>query len=192
MTVLRGVRAVVETLGLFVVVSAGQLVAPLVGLGSAFALALPLQVQPWTLATSVYAHASVGHLFANAVALLVVGLLVARRTSRVRFHAFFLVTGALAGVATVILGSLIGGATVVLGASGAILALAGYLLAGNLVSDSLLGRVELSRRAWALVVLALAMGVVLATGGPGVALTAHVAGFLLGFGAGRLHLLRVG
>ena len=190
---LRGAKAVAETLAVFVVVFAVQLVAPLVGIGAGwFALALPLDVRPWTLVTSVYAHASVDHLFANAVALLVVGLLVARRTSRVRFHAFFLVAGAVAGVATVLLGSVVGGAAAVLGASGAILALVGYLLSGNLATESLLGRVTLSRRAWVVVVAVLALGVVLATGGPGVALTAHVTGFLLGLGAGRLHVLRAG
>jgi len=190
---LRGAKAVAETLALFVVVFAVQLVAPLVGIGAGwFALALPLDARPWTVVTSVYAHASVDHLFANAVALLVVGLLVARRTSRVRFHSFFLVTGALSGVATVLLGAAIGGATAVLGASGAILALVGYLLAGNLATESLLGRVTLSRRAWAVVVAVLALGVVLATGGPGVALTAHVSGFVLGLVGGRLHVLRAG
>ena len=190
---LRGAKAVAETLAVFVVVFAVQHVAPLVGIGAGwFALALPLDVRPWTLVTSVYAHASVDHLFANAVALLVVGLLVARRTSRVRFHAFFLVAGAVAGVATVLLGSVVGGAAAVLGASGAILALVGYLLSGNLATESLLGRVTLSRRAWVVVVAVLALGVVLATGGPGVALTAHVTGFLLGLGAGRLHVLRAG
>ena len=189
----RGTNAVVETLALFVVVFALELVAPLVGRGAAaFALALPLAVHPWTIVTSVYAHGSIGHLTANAVALLVVGLLVARRTSRVRFHAFFLVAGALSGIATVLVGAVIGGATAVFGASGAILALVGYLLAGNLATESLLGRVTLSRRAWVLVVVALAVAVAIATGGPRVALTAHVIGFLLGLGAGRLHVLRVG
>ena len=187
----RGPTAVIETLALLVVVFALQLMAPLTGLGaSAFALALPLAVNPWTVVTSVYAHAGVDHLVANAVALAVVGLLVARRTSRARFHGFFLATGSLSGVATVLVGSALGGSTAVLGASGAILGLVGYLLAGNLATETLLGRVTLSRRAWAAVVAVLALGVVLATGGPGVALTAHVVGFLLGLGAGRLHLLR--
>ena len=189
----RGTKAVVETLALFLLVFAVELVAPLVGVrAAAFVLALPLDVNPWTIVTSVYAHASVDHLVANAVALVVVGLLVARRTSRLRFHSFFLVTGALSGVATVLVGALVGGATAVLGASGAILALVGYLLAGNLATESLLGRLTLSRRQWAVVVLGLAVGVAIVTGGPRVALTAHVTGFLMGLGAGRLHVLRAG
>ena len=189
----RGTKAVVETLALFLVVFALELLSPLVGVGAAaFALALPLDVHPWTIATSVYAHGSVNHLLANAVALLVVGVLVARRTSRLRFHAFFVVTGALSGVATVLVGSVIGGAAAVLGASGAILALVGYLLSGNLATESLLGRLTLSRRAGAVVVVGLAAAVAVVTGGPGVALTAHVVGFLLGLGAGRLHVLRTG
>ena len=189
----RGTKAVAETLGLFLVVFALELVAPLVGFGAAaFVLALPLDVHPWTIGTSVYAHASADHLLANAIALLVVGLLVARRTSRLRFHSFFLVTGAISGVATVLVGAVVGGATSVVGASGAILALVGYLLAGNLATESLLGRVALSRRQWAVVVVALAVAVAIVTGGPRVALTAHVVGFLLGLGAGRLHVLRAG
>ena len=189
----NGLRAVFETLLLILAVSGLGLLAPLVGFGPAsLALAPPLLVDPWTLVTSVYAHASLGHLVANGLALLVVGPLVARRTNRSRYHAFFLGTGAVAGVATVGVGVVLARPTSVLGASGAILALAGYLLAGNLATESVLGRVSLAPRTWILLVVGLAIGVAILTGGPGVALTAHVTGFLLGVGAGRRHLLRAG
>lgn len=181
----------VETLAVFVVVYGAQAAGSTIGLGpTAFVLSLPLEVRPWTLVTSVYAHGSLPHLVANAIALVVVGLLVARRMSRLRFHTFFLATGALSGIATVLVGAAVGGATAVLGASGAIFALVGYLLAGNLATEALLGRMTLSRRTWAAVVVGLAIIVGVVSGGPGVALTAHVTGFLLGLGAGRLHVLR--
>ena len=187
----RGARAVPETLAVFLAVFGLERSTAVTGLGpAAFALSLPLSVHPWTVATSVYAHASVGHLLANAVAFLVVGLLVARRTSRVRFHAFVLSTGALSGVATVALGSLLGQHVAVLGASGAIMALIGYLLAGNLATETLLGRVRLPRRAWVVVVVALAAGVAVVTAGPHVAVTAHVTGFLVGVATGRRHVLQ--
>ena len=95
----------VQTLALVVVVfAAQQLVSTLAldAVSAVFILALPLSVNPWTIVTSVYAHASLGHLLVNAVALLVVGLVVERAISRLRFHVFFVTTGALAGVVQVV------------------------------------------------------------------------------------------
>jgi len=189
-----GTRAVAEVLGLVILVFALQVLSPLVGIGAeVFALSLPLAVRPWTIVTSVYAHGSYGHMFANAVALLVVGLFVARRTSRLRFHGFFLAAGAVSGIAAVGLAGVLGyTGTAVLGASGAIFALVGYLLAGNLATERLLGRIELSRRASAAVVALLALGLALATGGGLVVLAGHATGFVIGLVTGRLHLLRAG
>jgi membrane associated rhomboid family serine protease len=121
-----------ELLGIFALVFLAQGVGDLVGLGLAwFALALPLTVAPWTLVTSVYAHATVGHLLANVLGLALVGFALERLTTRVRFHAYVLATGILSGVAELLVGGLLGGATAVLGASGAILALYGYVGAGT-------------------------------------------------------------
>ena len=78
----------------------------LVGLGL-FALDPTFLREPWTLLTSVYAHASPGHLLANLVGLVLCGGLVERVSSRARFHAFVVLTGALSGVAEVTLGSLV-------------------------------------------------------------------------------------
>ncbi|MEF8780628.1 MAG: rhomboid family intramembrane serine protease [Haloferacaceae archaeon] len=181
----------VETLAAFVVVKLLQPVAGLAGLaGYLFVLSAPVAVAPWTLVTSVYAHANLAHLFANAVALVLVGPLVARRTTRLRFHLFFVSTGAIAGVAEVWFGGVIGPRGV-LGASGAVFALLGYLLAGNRASAALFDRVEVSPRAQLGLFLVVALVVTLATGGPGVALFAHFAGLVLGLLAGRLRLLDV-
>lgn len=183
--------AVIDTLGLFLLVGLLQISAGLVGLaGGAFVLSAPLALRPWTLVTSVYAHAGPGHLLANAVALALVGPLVVRRTTRLRFHAFFVTTGALAGVAEVTLGgALAGGDRAVVGGSGAVFALLGYLLAGNVVTARLLDRIELSPRAQVGLFVAVAAAVTVATAGPGVALIAHAAGLLLGLLAGRIRLL---
>ena len=177
-----------ETLGVFGVVFVLQFLTGLVGLVGFFVLAPPVTANPWTIVTSVYAHASVGHLVANAVALLIAGLLVERRTTWLQFHLFFLSVGALAGVSQVVLTGVIGTPTAVLGASGAVFGLFGYLLAGNTVTASLFDRIELSPRAQFAVFALAALVVTIATGQPGVALVAHFVGLFLGLlaGAGRL------
>jgi len=178
-----------ETLAVFLVVFALQGVAALVGLVGLFVLAPPITASPWTIVTSVYAHASTGHLLSNSLALLLAGLLVERRTTRLRFHLFFVTVGALAGITQVLLSGVIGPATAVLGASGAVFGLFGYLLAGNVVTASLLDRVRLSPRAqFGLFALA-ALVVTVATGRPGVALVAHFTGLLLGLLAGAAGVL---
>lgn len=180
----------VETLAVFAVVFAAQAATALVGLMPLlFVLAPPVGVRPWTLVTSVYAHAGPGHLVANSVALLIFGSLVERRTTRFRFHTFFVLTGVLAGVVQITLGGLVGPPQGVLGASGAIFGLLGYLLAGNVVSASLLNRIRLSARAQIAVFVVLAAVVTIATGAPGVALIAHFTGLVIGLVAGRAGVL---
>lgn len=182
----------VDLLAVFGVVFVAIQLGGFVGLGlAAFALALPLTVAPWTLVTTVYAHASVGHLVANAVALAVVGFALERFTTRLRFHGFVLVTGALAALAELLVGSLLGGATAVIGASGAILALYGYVLAGNPLTGGMLDRLDLSRRATLGLLIAVVVLFTLLTARTGVALVAHATGFALGLVSGRLQLLGV-
>lgn len=177
-----------ETLVLVGVVFFLQRTAALVGLAvPLFVLTPAFPVAPWTVVTSVYAHAGLAHLLSNAVTLALVGLLVEQTTTRLRFHAFFVATGALSGLAQVTLTS--GG---VLGASGAVFALIGYLLTANPVSAALFDRVRLSRRVQIGVFAVLAAVVTLATGAPGVALVAHFTGFALGLLAGRVRLLDPG
>lgn len=182
-------RATFETLAVALLVGAARAVLVVVGLDAVFALSLPLSVAPWTLVTSVYAHGSVGHLLANGVALLLVGPLVERRTTRLRFHAFVVATGALAGVTQVTLGGLLGPPTAVLGLSGAVFALGGYLLAGNVATATLFDRLRLSSRAQLALFGGLAVLLTLATAAPGVALFAHATGAFCGLLAGRVQLL---
>ena len=181
-----------ETLLVVLLVFVFQLVASAIGLGIEwFALAAPFALYPWTIVTSVYAHASITHLAMNAVALLVFGLLVERTTTRGRFHAFVITTGAIAGITEVLVSGTFGGSVAVLGISGAVFALMGYVVAGNPLADAMVGWLEPDRRTQILAVVVLAGAVTLVTASQGVALVAHFTGFALGLVSGRLRLLRV-
>ncbi|WP_459193097.1 rhomboid family intramembrane serine protease [Halosimplex sp. J119] len=176
--------------GVIVAVFLLQRAVALLRIPLAFALSAPVGHQPWTIVTSVYAHLSVGHLVANVVVLLLVGLYLERQTSNLRFHAFFLATGALAGLTEVWVSGLVGPSVGVLGASGGIAGLVGYLLAGNRMSDTVLDRTPLSPRAQLAIFVVVAGGITVATAGRGVALVAHFTGLLIGLLGGRAHLLR--
>ena len=181
----------IDLLVVFGVVYLFQQLGGIFGLGTAwFALAAPV-ARPWTLVTNVYAHASLGHLLANAIALGIVGIALERFTTRARFHGFVLLTGMVAALMQLLVGMFVGTPVAVLGASGAILALYGYVLAGNPITGGLLGLVELSRRAKVALIVGIALVMTVVTAGPGVALVAHFTGFSLGLIAGRLRVLRV-
>ncbi|WP_049922928.1 rhomboid family intramembrane serine protease [Halopiger djelfimassiliensis] len=195
---------IVDLLVAFAVVFVLQRITALHSLGLAaglFVLAPPIATDPWTIVTSVYAHSDFGHLLSNSLALVVFGWPVARATTRLRFHAFFLLTGATAGIAQIVLSGLLTGVPFlggwfalrpVRGASGGVFALLGYLLASNRLSAGLASFVDVPGWLSALVFLGLAVAVTLATAAPGVALLAHFTGFLLGLLAGRLRVLHVG
>ena len=181
----------VDTLGVILVVFLLQLLLSVVSLGGLFVLAPPLSASPVTILTSIYAHASVGHLVANAVVLLVAGLAVEHRTTWLRFHLFFLAVGALAGIAQVVVSGLLGPASGVLGASGAVFGLVGYLLAGNTVTTTLRQRLRLSPRVQVVIYVVAAVAVTVLTGRPGVALVAHFTGLFVGLVAGAAGVLDV-
>lgn len=160
-----------------------------VGLASIlFVLSMPFENRPWALVTSIYAHANTAHLFANAIGMLILGLILERRTTAVRFHLFFISTGALAGAAEIWFGGLFGPRSV-LGASGAVFAILGYLLAGNRASTALFDRITVSPKVQLLLFVVIALGVTISTGGPGVALVAHFTGLIVGLLSGRLRIL---
>lgn len=192
---LRG-RATFETLGIILVVFLVQSVVQLASETLAvllFVLHSPLPVYaPWTLVTSVYAHGGVGHLAGNAVMLVLVGLAVERVTTRWRFHAFFVIVGALAGISQVLFGTLLPGPAGVLGASGAILGLLGYLIAGNTLADRMVRGFELDVKAQLAAIAVVGGALALAMAGPGVANIGHFTGLVLGLVAGRMRLLHVG
>ncbi len=167
----------------------------LLGLVGLLALGPTVLIEPWTLLTSIYAHGSPGHLLGNLLGLVLFGGLVERVSSRLRFHAFFVLTGALAGLSEVTLGSLLAfSPRAVLGASGAVFALMGYAIAGNGLADRMLDTLDRATSAgWvvtaALVGVAALLAVLLS--GPGTAVVGHATGLTLGLFAGRLRLLHV-
>ncbi|MHC3438217.1 rhomboid family intramembrane serine protease [Natrialbaceae archaeon A-gly3] len=183
---------ILETLAVFVLVAIVQVMAGLVdAVAGLFVLSTPLTQNPWTILTSVYAHGNLSHLLSNSLALVVFGWPIARATTRLRFHVFFVITGALAGISQVWLGGVLGASVGVLGASGAVFALLGYLLASNPLAEGLSTAIEVPTWLVALVFFALAGIVTLATASPRAALIAHFTGFLFGLVAGRARLLRV-
>jgi membrane associated rhomboid family serine protease len=186
------VQTLIIMLVVFIVNEATKLLGLLSLSRFLFVLGPTFPVRPWSLVTSIYAHAGPAHLLSNALLLALVGLIVEQSTTRFRYHAFFITTGALAGVSEVVISGFVGRPTGVLGASGAIFALLGYLIAGNPVSSSMLDRLKLGRRAQLAIFAVLAVVVTLLTSAPGVALVAHFTGFLLGLLAGRIGLLAVG
>ena len=183
--------ATLQTLVAFLGVFGLQTVGGLVGLGTAwFALSLPLDARPWTVLLSTYAHAGPLHLVANALGLLLIGPLVERGTSRLRFHAFFAGAGALAGITEVVVSGLVGPSPAVLGASGAVFALLGYALVGNRVVGRTFDRFDVDRSLTLGLFVVVAAVLTVATAAPGIALVAHFTGLLAGLVAGRRRLLR--
>ncbi|MWV40558.1 rhomboid family intramembrane serine protease [Natrialba sp. INN-245] len=189
-----------ELLVVFAVVYVLQGIATLAGvMGGLFVLSPPVEHNPWTIVTSVYAHGGLWHLLSNSLALIVFGWPVARATTRLRFHTFFLLTGSIAGVSQIVLTAFAASVPMlpvtpslgVLGASGAVFGLLGYLVASNRLSAGLATFVDVPRWLAVVVFVALAATVTIATAAPRTALVAHFVGFLLGLIAGRTRLLSV-
>jgi membrane associated rhomboid family serine protease len=172
-------------------VFAAQSVLSLLGVGlTAFTLSSSFLTRPWTLVLATYAHAGAAHLLVNLLALLVIGLIVERGSSLIRFHLFFIITGALAGIAEIVIADISTGGTAVLGASGAVFGLIGYALTGNRVSGALRARVQVGRSLTVGFYIIVATLLTFATVGPGIALVAHFTGLLIGLFAGRYALLQ--
>jgi len=195
----RSVAPVFDLLALFVIVYFLQVASGFVGaFEELFVLRPPVTDDPWTVVTSVFAHGGPGHLFSNAVALVLFGVPVALFTTRARFHAFFLTAGALAGVSQIVLSELLSVAPFVgftasvgvLGASGGIFALLGYLLTGNRLSRGVGRLITVPNWLAYLVFFGVALAVTLVTASEGVALIAHFTGLFVGLLAGQLNVLR--
>lgn len=174
-------------LGVFV----GQVVGSFVGFGVVwFGLSFPLLVRPWTIVTSVFAHADSMHLAVNVFAFWLFGRVIERGSSAIRFYGFVLVVGVVGGIAELSVGSVLGDARLVLGLSGVVFGLFGYLVTSNRVTGVVFDRVRIQWR-WQLVVFtAVAVLVSMVTATDHVAVVAHFTGLFLGLVAGRFRLLR--
>jgi membrane associated rhomboid family serine protease len=182
----RSMMPVFELLTAFVVVFLVQQVTRFANITAfLFVLQPPVDTNPWTVVTSVFAHGGWGHLLSNSVALLVIGIPIAIYTTRLRFHLFFISAGALAGISQIVLSNTGG----VLGASGGVFALLGYLIASNRISSTLRSLVSVPRWVAYTFFFVLAVIVTAITASPGVALIAHFTGFLFGLFTGRLNVL---
>lgn len=186
-------KATKQTIGVILGVFLVQIIgATLLGILSQgfFVLEYPLLSDPWTLILSVYSHAGFGHLVSNLIGLVVLGIIVESVTNAKRFHAFFVTTGVLAGLAQVAYNVLFASPEIgVLGASGAIFALMGYAVIGNDLADTFIDYLDLSKRGTIFLIVSLGIFITLMTGGQGVALVAHATGFILGATSGYFRLL---
>lgn len=124
-----------ETLAVVFGVYMLQLLAAVVaGAGAGadlFVLRPPVLTRPWTLLTTVYAHAGPVHLVTNALVLLPTGLYVERFTTRGGFHLLFVCSGLVAAATVVVVGASAGLSVGAIGASGAVFALVGYAVTGR-------------------------------------------------------------
>jgi membrane associated rhomboid family serine protease len=149
--------------------------------------------RPWTLVTSIYAHGDVVHLFSNALLLALIGYTLERQTSRGRFHGYFVSVGVLAGLAQVLVSNLAPTipSSSVLGASGAVLALYGYVFTANTISRRFLSWLKVDARYVLALFAVLAAAVTLMSSTSNAALLAHFTGFFLGLVGGSLRVLSV-
>lgn len=175
------------------IISIGTWTAQQSGSAALFILEPPIAEDLISIPLSVYAHSSPAHLTGNAVIVLFAGTFVSLVSTPLRFHAFFISTGVLGGVSQLHIAELITGgpSAGILGASGAALALIGYMLTANPLSATALRNVP----SWAVGVVAtvIAAGItVYFSGGTvgNVGYVAHFTGALLGAVAGHWSILR--
>jgi len=146
-----------------------------------------LQGNVWTVVTSVFAHSpnAFFHIAGNSIALYFFGPLVERYLGSKRFAGMFLVTGAVAGLAQIGTGLLLGSPLTsgVYGASGAIMAVMGFLsvVNPNLKVMLLIPPIPLKIRTITLLYAALSVFGVFSAGTlGGIAHAAHLSGLVLG------------
>ena len=187
------VRATPQIIAVCLVVYVAQLAIALAAgadrMATLFALSLPLDAQPWTVVTSVYAHAGPWHLLTNLALFALLGLAIERKTTATSIHLYVLATGAIANVSQVLFSALVVDVDAhVLGLSGAIFALIGYVVTGNRLSGFILDRFDVPHTVQLGLYLALAVAVTVATAEPGVALVGHFTGLFIGLvlGAGTV------
>jgi len=161
-----------------------------------FILSYPFDQYPWTIVTSIFAHAGQNHLISNIAGLIIFGLPVAWKASKIRFYFFFLTVGAISGLTQVMVIQYLSTVGVVessvgvLGASGAIFGLAGYWITSNAFTKKTTSYFPVSSKIRYTLYLIVATWITLATASPETAIIAHFTGFMLGLILGRSQFLR--
>jgi membrane associated rhomboid family serine protease len=129
--------------------------------------------QPWTIVTSLFAHASPLHLLFNMYSLFVLGRILEPSLGRVRFAALYFISGFGGCVAVLLLNPV----SAVLGASGAIFGLLGALF---IIQRHLGGN---TAQLLIVIVLNLALGLFVG----GISWQAHVGGVITGAAIGLVY-----
>jgi len=141
----------------------------------------------YTLFTSMFVHASAMHLLANMLFLFFFGWPLEERVGKVKFFVVYLAAGIIGGLFEGMV--LWGESTIIIGASGAISGLVGALFIlypREKLTLPLFIIILPNIPVWAatLAFFAVQMLFVLGIGGEGVAVTAHLAGFVVGMAIG--------
>ncbi|PTD93911.1 rhomboid family intramembrane serine protease [archaeon SCG-AAA382B04] len=148
--------------------------------------------KPWTLVTSIFAHAGSLHLLFNGIVLFFFGPQLERLVGSKRFLGLFLGAGILAGLSQVIATDLILSPQrtfIVLGASGAIFAILGAQTIFTPNMKILLMFIPV--RLWIATLLLVLMNLVF-VGGSGVANVAHLTGVTIGILTGFYYRDKIG
>lgn len=128
----------------------------------------------WRLVASMFLHIGIIHLLGNAIALFWIGRMAERLYGPLRYLGIYL----LAGLGGSVFTALVGAAALTVGASGAIWGVMSALLIGswrNCDRDGRIGGREIRQSIAGVIILNAIMSLT-----PGVSLTAHAGGFLVG------------
>lgn len=144
----------------------------------------------WTWFTSVFAHGGFFHFLMNAIVIFFFGPIVEKQLGVKKYIAFFLGAGAISGLAQVSVSAAMGGTAAVLGASGAGLAILGFVTL-IIPNRTIYLMFVLPAPIWAVTALfagASVLGFISGgAGAGGVAQVAHLAGLIIGLVAVYLH-----
>lgn len=133
--------------------------------------------EPWTILTSMFVHASFGHIFANMFTFFFFGSYLLRLVGESRFLIVYFVGGLVGSVMFIILGPSY--ATAV-GASGAVFALGGALAVMRPKLKVIIFPLPIPMNLW----IAVIGGFLIMSFFPGIAWQAHLGGMVLGLIAG--------
>lgn len=143
----------------------------------------------WTWVTSIFAHGGFLHIIGNSFVVFFFGRLVEKRLGTRRYIAFFIGTGVVAGLGQVVAGLALGQTVAVLGASGAGLAILGFVTVLNPSLPVVLFPIPLPVPVWVLTTFYAGFSLLSVTAGGigagGVAQVTHLVGLAIGLAYGR-------
>lgn len=132
-----------------------------------------------TIFTSLFMHASISHLLGNMFSLFVFGMMTEKLLGSKRFIAVYIVSGLCGNITYLLVRSMLGMTTGLVGASGAIIGLFGAWMSSFLSSYD--ARDAARRQAAVTCIIVLVANVMIDMSSTGVAVDAHIGGFIAGF-----------